>query len=114
VLVAPFFAVSTPWAYRRFDELHAAGSPAPFDLEPDAWPSPALLVNDLERAVLPEYPWIAAIKSTLLSFAADGALMSGSGSSVFGIFQDRVAAINAMAALQKQGRVFLVEPLTND
>jgi 4-diphosphocytidyl-2-C-methyl-D-erythritol kinase len=110
VLVAPFFAVSTPWAYQRFDELPSSGSPASFVLEPGAWPSPALLVNDLERAVLPEYPQIAAIKSTLLNCAADGALMSGSGSSVFGIFQDHTAAINAMAALQEQGRVFLVEP----
>jgi 4-diphosphocytidyl-2-C-methyl-D-erythritol kinase len=114
VLVAPFFAVSTPWAYQRFDELPSSGSLASFVLEPGAWPSQALLVNDLERAVLPEYPQIAAIKSTLLNCAADGALMSGSGSSVFGIFQDRTAATNAMAALQEQGRVFLVEPLTND
>ncbi|MGE0679437.1 MAG: 4-(cytidine 5'-diphospho)-2-C-methyl-D-erythritol kinase [Candidatus Binatia bacterium] len=111
VLVAPFFAVSTPWAYQRFDELPTASVPASFALEPGVWPSSALLVNDLERAVLPEHPQIAAIKSTLLNSAADGALMSGSGSSVFGIFQDRAVAINAMAVLQEQGRVFLVEPL---
>lgn len=110
VLVAPPFTVSTPWAYQRFDQLASSGSSVPFELEPGVWPSSALLVNDLERAVLPEYPQIAAIKSTLLNCAADGALMSGSGSSVFGIFDDHTAAINAMAALQEQGRVFLIEP----
>jgi 4-diphosphocytidyl-2-C-methyl-D-erythritol kinase len=114
VLVVPLFAVSTPWAYQRFDELPSSGSRTSFDLELSAWPSPALLVNDLERAVLPEYPLIAALKSTLLNFAAEGALMSGSGSSVFGIFQDCLVARNAMAALHEQGRVFLVEPLADD
>jgi 4-diphosphocytidyl-2C-methyl-D-erythritol kinase len=38
-------------------------------------------------------------------------LMSGSGSSVFGIFRHRIAAEHAVTALQAHGRVFLVEPL---
>lgn len=110
VLVAPFFAVSTPWAYKRFDELPASHLSASVELEPGAWPPQALLVNDLERAVLPEHPQVAAIKSILLRFATHGVLMSGSGSSVFGIFENRTAALDAMTALKEQGRVFLVEP----
>ncbi len=113
VLVVPPFGVSTPWAYRQFDALPSS---APVNvtfanLPLGQWPAPDLLVNDLECAVLPEYPHIAVIKSLLIEHGAEGALMSGSGSSVFGIFPVQATAAQAAEALQPQGRVFLVEPL---
>ena len=112
VLVAPPFGVSTPWAYREFDKLPPLRvQTPPGKLPPCQWPSSELLVNDLERAVFPTYPQIAAIKTALLHYAAEGALMSGSGSSVFGIFRDRVLAERAAAMLGHHGKTFLVEPL---
>ena len=47
-----------------------------------------LLENDLEAVVFKRYPEILEHKTDLLSLGADGALMSGSGSAVFGIFFD--------------------------
>jgi 4-diphosphocytidyl-2-C-methyl-D-erythritol kinase len=113
VLVVPPFGVSTPWAYRRFDELlPVAPAPVPpWQLTPGQWPPHELLINDLERAVLPAYPPMAALKEELLRLGAEGVLMSGSGSSVFGLFRHRTAAERAATALQAHGRVFLVEPL---
>jgi 4-diphosphocytidyl-2-C-methyl-D-erythritol kinase len=113
VLVVPPFSVSTPWAYRRFDELPpvAPASAPPWQFAPAQWPSHEWLINDLERAVLPAYASIAALKEALLRLGAAGVLMSGSGSSVFGIFRHRTAAEQAVTALQAHGRVFLVEPL---
>jgi 4-diphosphocytidyl-2-C-methyl-D-erythritol kinase len=113
VLVVPPFSVSTPWAYRRFDELLPANpaSTQPWQLPPGQWPPREWLINDLERAVLPAYPAIAMLKDDLLRLGAEGVLMSGSGSSVFGIFCHRTVAERAIAALQAHGRVFLVEPL---
>jgi 4-diphosphocytidyl-2-C-methyl-D-erythritol kinase len=113
VLVVPPFSVSTPWAYRRFDELLPAdpASAQPWQLLPGQWPPRACLINDLERAVLPAYPLIAALKEDLRRLGAEGALMSGSGSSVFGIFRHHTVAEQAVTALQAHGRVFLVEPL---
>jgi 4-diphosphocytidyl-2-C-methyl-D-erythritol kinase len=113
VLVVPTFSVSTPWAYRRFDELPpvAPASVPPWQFTPAQWPSREWLINDLERAVLPAYPLIATLKRALLRLGAEGVLMSGSGSSVFGIFRHRIAAEHAVTALQAHGRVFLVEPL---
>jgi 4-diphosphocytidyl-2-C-methyl-D-erythritol kinase len=116
VLVVPPFSVSTPWAYRRFDELPPADlvSAQPWPLPPGQWPPRTRLINDLERAVLPAYPSIAALKDNLLRLGAEGVLMSGSGSSVFGIFRHRTVrtvAEHAVTALQAHGRVFLVEPL---
>jgi 4-diphosphocytidyl-2-C-methyl-D-erythritol kinase len=113
VLVVPPFSVSTPWAYQRFDELLPVdpASAQPWQFTPGQWPPCEWFINDLERAVLPAYPPIAALKEALLRLGAEGVLMSGSGSSVFGIFHYRTAAEHAATALPAHGRVFLVEPL---
>ena len=48
----------------------------------------SLLVNDFEQTVFPLYPEIAEIKQRLLDAGAVYAAMSGSGSTVFGLFQN--------------------------
>ena len=115
VVVVPGFPVSTPWAYQRFDALqpdlpesqpHAIDRTPPLDTQ--QWPSAALFVNDLERAVLPEYPLIADRKKQLSALGAEVALMSGSGSAVFGIFKTQEAATHAAAALAGSENVFVV------
>jgi 4-diphosphocytidyl-2-C-methyl-D-erythritol kinase len=113
VIVVPPFGVSTPWAYHRFDELSLAEMPStpPGRDRAGHWPPPGFLVNDLERAVLSAYPLIGQLKNQLLSFGAEGALMSGSGSAVFGVFRSRASAEQAVAALGEKGKAFLVEPL---
>jgi 4-diphosphocytidyl-2-C-methyl-D-erythritol kinase len=75
------------------------------------WPSAAWLGNDLERAVIPEYPVLAHIKAQLQQQGAEVSLMSGSGSAVFGIFVQRQQAECAVPALQQYGKVFLVHIL---
>ena len=47
-----------------------------------------LLINDFEQTVFPIHPEIAEIKKRLLSAGAIYAAMSGSGSTVFGLFQN--------------------------
>jgi 4-diphosphocytidyl-2-C-methyl-D-erythritol kinase len=46
------------------------------------------LSNVLEEVIFPENPKIAELKNLMTKFGAMGSLMSGSGSSVFGIFED--------------------------
>lgn len=48
-----------------------------------------LIANDFEESVFPQHPVIAAIKQQLYDCGAVYAAMSGSGSSVFGIFDQR-------------------------
>ena len=111
VLVVPPFGVSTPWAYQQFDKLSPTKNHTNLHARTfDQWPPTELFVNDLERAVFPAYPRIAELKSAMLHLAAEGALMSGSGSSVFGIFQNRAQAEKAAVILERQGKTFLVEP----
>jgi len=50
------------------------------------------LVNDFESVVLPENPVLATIKSALLDRGASAAFMTGSGSSMVGIFEDEQKA----------------------
>jgi 4-diphosphocytidyl-2-C-methyl-D-erythritol kinase len=113
VIVVPPFGVSTPWAYRRFDELPSSEQPSFPEFLAGQWPPPGVMVNDLERAVIPEYPLIAQIKSRLCDLGAIGTLMSGSGSAVFGLFRHRPAAEQAVACMRDTGKTFLVEALSS-
>jgi 4-diphosphocytidyl-2-C-methyl-D-erythritol kinase len=71
------------------------------------------LCNDLETVVIPRYPEIATAKKRLLENGAQGALMSGSGSSVFGMFAKSKTARVAGEVLSPQygGAVFVVDLL---
>lgn len=57
------------------------------------------LWNDLEEVTFEMYPEISKIKRVMLMNGADGALMSGSGSSVFGLFSDGEKADSACQTL---------------
>jgi 4-diphosphocytidyl-2-C-methyl-D-erythritol kinase len=56
-----------------------------------------LLENDLERVTVARFPIIKEIKKSLVDAGAMGALMSGSGPSVFGVFESEAMAIRAKA-----------------
>ncbi|CAN5490981.1 4-(cytidine 5'-diphospho)-2-C-methyl-D-erythritol kinase [soil metagenome] len=62
-----------------------------------------LLQNDLEPAVIPRHGMIGNIKDQLIDFGADYAAMSGSGSTVFGIFEQDFVAINAYESFHELG-----------
>ncbi len=53
------------------------------------------MANILETVTIPEHPEIAHIKQTMLDHGAMGSLMSGSGPTVFGIFDNRDVAMAA-------------------
>ena len=73
-----------------------------------------LLVNDLESVTLNRYPKIGLIKERLLHEGAVGGLMTGSGSSVFGVFASKHRAARALRRLRKEEGVqaFLVHALS--
>ena len=73
-----------------------------------------LLVNDLETVTMGRYPRIGLLKEELARQGAAGVLMSGSGSSVFGVFQSRRSAQRAFLRLRKERelKAFLVRVLS--
>jgi 4-diphosphocytidyl-2-C-methyl-D-erythritol kinase len=67
----------------------------------------AILENDLEKVGILLCPTIQTIKDRLIEAGAGGALMSGSGSSVFGIFETEESAKEAIALLANTGSIFI-------
>ena len=63
---------------------------------PEQW-----LENDLETAAFGICPKLKLIKAELISAGALGVLMSGSGSSVFGVFKDRNHLCNGLSRLER-------------
>lgn len=86
LLIKPPFGVPTPWAYKQWrDSLEIPG----LDYGPQkfAWGE---LVNDLERPVFEKFLQLAEWKRRLREQPeVDGALMSGSGSTVFAVLKSR-------------------------
>jgi 4-diphosphocytidyl-2-C-methyl-D-erythritol kinase len=69
------------------------------------------LSNEFEAAVFPRYTRLAAIKRELLRQGAAGASLAGSGSAVFGIFQNPATARRAARAFPKD-QVFVCSTLS--
>ena len=67
------------------------------------------IYNDLEKAVLPQYPQIAALKSAFASQDILGTMMSGSGSTVFALCESKEKAI----AVEQQVKSQLNDPHLN-
>lgn len=61
----------------------------------------SLLHNDLESVTFKIYPEVEKAKDLLCRYGAAGALMSGSGSTVFGVYSNKRAAEDSSAAMQK-------------
>jgi len=61
--------------------------------------------NDFESVVFEQYPALKSIKLRLRKLGANPALMSGSGSAVFGLFPDRAQVRRAIQSFGKE-RVF--------
>lgn len=116
VLLVPEFGVSTKDAYAWWDADHlSARGPVPREPQfvPGPWPSRAAqMINDLEAPIARHHPEIEQMKAALRKVGALAAAMTGSGSTVFGLFQKRSDATRAVSALNGSGwRVVLTRSL---
>lgn len=121
VLVNPGFPVSTKWVYENFT-LTREGNPYILGRDFVHGHNECVklgnlpLYNDLEAVTLGKYPELGRIKDELMADGACGALMSGSGPTVFGIFENKAQAQKSLARFAKRfGRnVFLARPLSTE
>lgn len=93
VLVKPDIFVSTKDAYAKVN-VRRPDTPLPELLAQPLETWKDTVINDFERSVFSKYPEIAAIKDSMYDIGAVYASMSGSGSSVFGIFDEPVENID--------------------
>ncbi|MDD5100959.1 MAG: 4-(cytidine 5'-diphospho)-2-C-methyl-D-erythritol kinase [Syntrophales bacterium] len=105
VLINPGFEVSTKSVYQGLNlGLTKRGihySIPRFSAQEDVIGG---LTNDLERVTVKLYPVLDEIKTLLLTSGARGALMSGSGPTVFGVFTDPESADRAEKNLGQEAR----------
>lgn len=99
VLVNPRFAVPTAWVYQNL-RLTRPVRTTKIPRFPERVDDLAgLLRNDLEAVTSARHPEIGVMKAHLLQSGAVGALMSGSGPTVFGLFAEEAVAQRAAARL---------------
>lgn len=85
ILVNPGIPISTPWAFQQIQpQLPAASLKELIALPITEWKN--LIKNDFEKPVFKAHPEIARIKEQLYANGALFSLMSGSGSTIFGLF----------------------------
>ncbi len=101
MLANPGIPISTRWVYENLDldRLGAASpaSPAEWDKErPESW-----LHNDLETVTMVHFPEIGGLMRALVELGARGARMSGSGPTIFGLFDEKSPALEAARVLRR-------------
>jgi 4-diphosphocytidyl-2-C-methyl-D-erythritol kinase len=104
VTVYPGFESSTAEAYRYCepyqDETLDVGKVL-MEYHSDDWQT--FLVNDLEPPVIEIHPFVGMLKDQFYEMGAVYAAMSGSGSSVFGLFDQEFAAVESLEYLRQEG-----------
>jgi 4-diphosphocytidyl-2-C-methyl-D-erythritol kinase len=70
-----------------------------------------VLENDLEEVAFVRCPAIKTIKERLKGLGAVGALMSGSGSAVFGVFEEQRGAVQASRKIGGLGKIFIADSI---
>ena len=101
LLVKPNLGIATAWCFKNYKPENVIQKP---DLgkmveaieKDDVQSVCDNLSNVLESVIFPEYPVVCEIKKKMLESGAVGAVMSGSGPSVYGIFADEEQCEKAM------------------
>jgi 4-diphosphocytidyl-2-C-methyl-D-erythritol kinase len=114
LVVSPRVKISTAEGYKSLNAPALTKEIAPANLlvsrgEADFYDSfPASLANDFEPPVYRLHPEVGRARDALVAAGAKGALLSGSGSSVFGVFEssDEVARARARIRVEAGWQVF--------
>jgi 4-diphosphocytidyl-2-C-methyl-D-erythritol kinase len=106
-LVNPNIHVSTAWVYQNLQLTTGKDTHIIPRFYGSAAEVCAILANDLETVTVKRFPVIGEIKQRLLSAGASGALMSGSGPTVFGVFANEAGARRAAVELAKESGWFV-------
>jgi 4-diphosphocytidyl-2-C-methyl-D-erythritol kinase len=113
LLINPGFTVSTSEIYRKLNLRLTKCKKKNTNtlLKSGGFDVGLHLCNDLETVTASTYPQIDFVKAQLINHGALGALMSGSGPSVFGIFSDVEKAKSVRDALSHntQWRLYLAD-----
>jgi len=112
LLVNPGFGISTKWAYESWAKAAAVSRPttAPPEVsrllralaKDDLATVSQCLFNSLEAPSIRKFPVLELIKESMRNDGASGAMMSGSGATVFGLFADARAAESSAKKVREE------------
>ncbi len=109
VIAKPEAGVSTKYVYEHLDALPKPPHPDTASMielikkgDPDPAELSGYLGNILEEVTIPACPEVQKIKESLMGYGALGALMSGSGPTVFAIFETKEKAETAAELLKNE------------
>jgi len=108
LLVNPGFGISTKWAYENWAAMQLTAKPPDASLlvrvlaEDDLAGVCRSLYNSLEAPSVGKFPVLELLKETMRAGGAAGALMSGSGATVFGLFAEAAAAEASARLIREQ------------
>jgi 4-diphosphocytidyl-2-C-methyl-D-erythritol kinase len=103
VLINPGFQLSTKMVYENLN-LRLTRKKINYSIPPVFTLSDVVaeLHNDLEAISLKMHPELQDLKQLLLKHGAQGALMSGSGPTLFGVFNDEISAKRALDSIKQK------------
>ena len=112
IIAKPQFSISTKWEYSKINKL-LPNKKMRYNLlaleEPLKWDS---FWNDFEDVVIPRYPEIRELKEAMLKSGAIYSSLSGSGSTVFGIYNNYDQALEASKKIdQKKYQITVTSPI---
>ena len=121
ILIAkPMISISTAEAYGGYDRI-AGYIPRPdVDAQVDAVYAGSIagivkeMGNVLEAVTAADHPEVGQLEEMMMDAGAEGAMMSGSGPTVFGIFKDKEIAAKAAQMIENSGtaeQIFVAEPV---
>ncbi len=116
LIIIPDTEIDTSWAYSKFkNDLDSSTLPINFasllNEKTISIDKLKFFENDFESIVVPAYPEIGKIKEALHALGAGFASLSGSGSTVFGIFNDDVSLDKALSYFSPKYKTFIANPL---
>jgi 4-diphosphocytidyl-2-C-methyl-D-erythritol kinase len=126
LIVAPNATVDTAEAYKALssaalttqnsDSILAISRRSPNSSDSDHWSVCTDWENDFEQVIFDIEPEIGRVKDALLQAGARSALLAGSGSSVFGIFDNREAQQRALEQIRAESgwRIFPCATLSRE
>jgi len=116
LIIIPDMEIDTSWAYSKFkNDLDSSTLPINFaslsNEKTISLDKLKFFENDFESIVVPAYPEIGKIKEALHALGAGFASLSGSGSTVFGIFNDDMSLYKALSYFSPKYNTFIANPL---
>ncbi|RPH89363.1 MAG: 4-(cytidine 5'-diphospho)-2-C-methyl-D-erythritol kinase, partial [Calditrichaeota bacterium] len=116
LLIFPGIFISTKSVYEKLNlNLTISNKMSKFSVFGDHFPDydewQSTFINDLESAVFPDHPVLSEIKERLFSEDAFYAAMSGSGSTMFGLYRHEREAQSALKMISPLFRAQLFRPI---